>query len=298
MTYSLHKPISDMDWNHALVYHAFLHNGDVPYNYTVTGSYNPQGETDYNTLVVWSDLAAKPDYTTDLLPLFPIALDWMIDNSREPVDTHLLEIYNNFEDELEATNAEVIAHAALIAGKANTSHTHTANDISDATTTGKSVLTGSASSGRSALGLSTVATSGDYNDLSNKPSVNTTRTTSSLSLSLVGTGATGTQIHASKDSTVYVNVSCSTTATIGGASTSLIALKICSTNNATEGSWTTVATFENDQTVSLAVLLQSVQVTKGQFVADVPTSWYVKLVNSGTGTHSETFISGQKTIYG
>lgn len=26
--------------------------------------------------------------------------------------------------------------------------------------------------------------------------------------------------------------------------------------------------------------------------------WYVKLVNSGTGTHSEAFVSGQKTIYG
>lgn len=128
------------------------------------------------------------------------------------------------------------------------------------------------------------------------PSV--TRTTSALSLSLVGSGATGTQIHATKDSTVSTTVSTSTTSTIGGPSTSLVSLKICSTNNATEGSWTTVATFESDQTITLAVALQSIQIVKGQLCADVPGGWYVKLVNSGTGTHSEAFVSGQQTIYG
>lgn len=124
------------------------------------------------------------------------------------------------------------------------------------------------------------------------------RTTSTDTQSLAGTGATGAQIHATKDSTVRYNVSTSTTSTIGGPSTSIISLKICATNNATEGSWTTVATLENDQTITLAIALSSIQVMKGQLIADVPASWYVKLVNSGTGTHSESFISGQKTVYG
>lgn len=124
------------------------------------------------------------------------------------------------------------------------------------------------------------------------------RTTSTLSLSLVGTGATGTQISATKDSSVKLNVSTSTTSTIGGPSTSAVALKICSTNNATEGSWTTVATVENDQTITLAIALNSIQVVKGQLSTDVPAGWYAKLVNSGSGTHSESFVSGQKTIYG
>lgn len=123
------------------------------------------------------------------------------------------------------------------------------------------------------------------------------RNTSALSLSLVGSGATGTQISSTKDSTVRLNVSTSTTSTIGGPSTSLVALKICSTNNATEGSWTTVATLENDQTITLAIVLNSIQVMKGQLDSDVPAGWYVKLVNSGTGTHTETFLSGQQTIY-
>lgn len=137
----------------------------------------------------------------------------------------------------------------------------------------------------------------DY--IKNKPTIpSVVRTTSTDTISLVGTGATGTQVDAAKDSTVRYNVSTSTTTTIGGPGTSLVSLKICATNNATEGSWTTVATLENDQTITLAVALNSLQTVKGQLCADVPAGWYRKLVNSGTGTHAETFVSGQKTIYG
>lgn len=147
--------------------------------------------------------------------------------------------------------------------------------------------------------LATVAITGAYSDLTGQPTIpSTTRTTSTLSLSLVGTGATGTQISSTKDSTVRCSVSTSTTSTIGGPSTSLVTLKTCATNNATEGSWTSVAIFESDQTITLAIALQSIQVVKGQLCADVPAGWYCKLVNSGTGTHSESVISSQQTIYG
>lgn len=173
--------------------------------------------------------------------------------------------------------------------------------------------------------LATVATSGSYTDLINQPSIpaaqiqadwneattsaldfiknkptipSTIRTTSTLSLALVGTGATGTQISNTKDSTVRCTFSTSTTSTIGGPATSVVALKICATNSATEGNWTTVGTIESDQTITLAVVLQSIQVVKGQICADLPTSWFVKAVNSGTGTHTEASISGQQTIYG
>lgn len=145
-----------------------------------------------------------------------------------------------------------------------------------------------------------VANTGSYTDLSNKPTIPgvPTRTTSALALSLVGTGATGTQISATNDSNVKCTVSTSTTSTIGGPATSVVALKICATNNATEGSWTTVGTIESDQTITLAVVLQSIQVVKGQICTDLPAGWYVKLVNSGTGTHTETFLTGQQTTYG
>lgn len=147
--------------------------------------------------------------------------------------------------------------------------------------------------------LATVATSGSYSDLSGTPAIpNVTRTTSASTLSLVATGATGTQISATKDSTVRYTVSTSTTSTIGGPATSVVTLKICATNSATEGDWTSIGIIESDQTITLAITLQSIQVVKGQITADVPAGWYVKLVNTGTGTHSESFVSGQKTIYG
>lgn len=143
------------------------------------------------------------------------------------------------------------------------------------------------------------AISNNYNDLNNLPAIpSTNMAISVLTLALVGSGATGTQISSTKNSAVKYTVSTSTTSTIGGPATSVVALKICSTNNATEGSWTTVGTIESDQTITLAIVLNSLQVVKGQLCADVPAGWYVKLVNTGTGTHSEAFVSGQQTIYG
>lgn len=121
---------------------------------------------------------------------------------------------------------------------------------------------------------------------------------SALSLSLVGTGATGTQISSTKASQVKVNISTSTTSTIGGASTSIVAIKTCATNSATESDWATQDVIDNEQTITLALALQSLQVIKGELVADLPAGYFVKLVSSGSGTHAEAFISGQKTIYG
>lgn len=147
--------------------------------------------------------------------------------------------------------------------------------------------------------VAAVTNSDSYDDLLNLPVIpSVLRTTSALTLALVGSGATGTQISGTKDSSIYCSISTSTTSTIGGASTSLVSLKICSTNSGTEGNWTIAGTLENDQTISLAIALQSLQVIKGQLYVDVPAGYYVKLVNSGTGTHSEAFISAQQTIYG
>lgn len=171
--------------------------------------------------------------------------------------------------------------------------------------------------------LATVATTGAYSDLTGKPSIPaaqvnsdwnavsglaqilnkptipvTTRATSPLTLSLVGTGATGTQISSTKDSSVCVTVSTSTTSTIGGPSTSVVMMKTFSSNSATEGNWVLQGQSENDQTITLAVVLQSAQVVKGQICADVPAGYYVKIENSGTGTHTEVFVIGFQTIYG
>lgn len=132
-------------------------------------------------------------------------------------------------------------------------------------------------------------------DVTSPPAV---RTTSSLGLSIVGTGATGTQISSTKDSSVKLNVSTSATASIAGAAISTVTLKKCATNSATEGNWTTAGILETSQSYSLAVAIQGVTGSKGQLVSDIPSGWYVKLVSSGSGTHAETSISGEQTIYG
>lgn len=140
---------------------------------------------------------------------------------------------------------------------------------------------------------------GNYSSLQGAPAIpSTTRTVSTDTIALTGSGATGAIVHATKDSTVRYNVSTSTTSSIGGPSTSAVDLKICATNDPTEANWTTVATLENDQTITLAIVLNSIQVFKGQLIADVPAGWFRKLVASGSGTHAEVFVRGQKTIYG
>lgn len=135
--------------------------------------------------------------------------------------------------------------------------------------------------------------------IKNKPTIgSTTRTTSTLSGSLVGTGATGTQISSTKDSTVRATVSLSTNATIAGSATSLVILKTCATNSATESDWIEQGRAESDNTVGLAITVSSAIIQKQQICADVPSGFYFKLENSGTGTHAESYVSGQKTIYG
>lgn len=119
-----------------------------------------------------------------------------------------------------------------------------------------------------------------------------------LTLSLVGSGATGTQISSTKRSSVRTTVSTSATANIAGSASSTVSLKICSTNNSTEANWTTVGTANTNAAYSLAIAIQGVNGAQSQICADVPAGWYCKLVNTGTGTHSEGFIAGQQTIYG
>lgn len=160
-------------------------------------------------------------------------------------------------------------------------------------------------SGNVTLSIPAAQVNSDWNASSgvaqilNKPTIpSVTRTTSPLTLALVGTGATGTQISSTKDSSVCISASTSTTSTIGGPATSIVAIKTSPTNSATEGNWVLGGQIESDQTITLAVALQSIQVVKGQACVDVPGGYFVKIENSGSGTHTETFVIGFQTIYG
>lgn len=149
-------------------------------------------------------------------------------------------------------------------------------------------------------GLSTVATSGSYNDLTNKPTIPTgTRTTSALTTSIVGTGATGAQVSSTKDASVKATFSTSVTVTLGGSPISRVIAKICSVNSSTEANWVEAGRSGTAQPTTLTITVGGVYTQEGQITFDVPAGYYYKFVNTGsTGTHTEAFVSGQQTIYG
>lgn len=144
--------------------------------------------------------------------------------------------------------------------------------------------------------LATVATTGSYTDLSNKPS--TTYTPSALSLSLVGSGATGTQVSSTKNSFISSTCSTSVTVSLGGSPVSRVIMKICATNSSTEGDWLEVGRTSTSQPTTLTITVGGVYTQEGQITTILPAGWYVKLVNSGSGTHTEAVVSGTKNIYG
>lgn len=130
------------------------------------------------------------------------------------------------------------------------------------------------------------------------PNISGSRSESVASRSIVsGTGATGFQPSATRDSLVYYSVSVSTTATIGGSSAGDVALEIAPTNSATAGDWIEKSRTGNSQTITLALVLQSVQVVKGQVSCFVPAGYYVKLRSiTGAGSPTYTYISGQEVL--
>lgn len=120
---------------------------------------------------------------------------------------------------------------------------------------------------------------------------------STLSLSLqTSTGAVGTQVSTTRNAYVMLNGIVSTTANIGGASSGDIILEVAPTNSATAGDWTEWGRIGNSQTITLALALNSVQVTKGMAVAFVPAGYYVKARTAGSGTVSYTLTNAKQIL--
>lgn len=126
------------------------------------------------------------------------------------------------------------------------------------------------------------------------------KTTSADARSLTtSTGAAGFQVSSAKPVDVKYTVSVSATSSIGASATSAVVLEMCATNSSTPSDWVEVDRVETDQTVTLAIALQSVQkVVASVSKNNVPAGYYLKLRNIGTGTHSEAFVEGEATIYG
>lgn len=113
----------------------------------------------------------------------------------------------------------------------------------------------------------------------------------------VAAAANGYQINATRDAQVSYSCAVTTTATIGGASSGQVVLEICPTNSASAAAWITVGTIGNGQTITLAVALQSAQVTTESFSTLVPAGYYARLRTvSVSGAPTFSYVAGQEVL--
>lgn len=117
-----------------------------------------------------------------------------------------------------------------------------------------------------------------------------------VSLVTTAAAANGVQVSATRDAEISYTVTTSSTATIGGASTATVVLEICATNSAVAADWTEVSKFSNGQTITLAVVLQSVQVVSSSLRGTLPAGWYRRLRQTLTGTASASVTTGQEVL--
>lgn len=121
--------------------------------------------------------------------------------------------------------------------------------------------------------------------------------TNNASRSFVTTAAAanGFQLSSTRDSVVSYAIQVSTTATIGGGAAGYVVLEIAATNSTTAGDWKEIARVSNSQTISLALALQSVQISGGSMMGMVPAGYYARLRTvTSSGTVSFTYNSGQE----
>lgn len=170
---------------------------------------------------------------------------------------------------------------------------------SDLSVSGSPVTTsGSITANLSTTGVSADTYSGVTVDTKGRVTAGTKRSfTNNASRSLTtSTGASGFQVSSTRDSAVNYNVTSSTTATIGGASSITVVLEIAPTNSSTAGDWVEISRFSNGQTITLAVILQSVQTSAGNLGGVIPAGYYAKLRTITSGTASASYNTGQEVL--
>lgn len=152
--------------------------------------------------------------------------------------------------------------------------------------------------GIKALGtLATVARTGSYTDLTNKPTI-----PAAISLnnapgrSLVSsTSATGFQVSASRVADVRYEGTFSTTSTIGGPASITVFLETADTNSTTPSDWTVVARQQNSNTITLAVALNQVDIEPWCLHRYIPAGKYVRIRKGpATGTADATIQAEQQ----
>lgn len=168
---------------------------------------------------------------------------------------------------------------------------------SDLTVTG-SPVTGS---GSITLALPNTGTAGTYSLVTTDAKG---RVTSGTNMSIndaparslvTSTNATGFQISATRNARVCYEGTVSTTSTIGGPASATVFLETAATNSTTPGDWTVKARQTYSNNITLAVVLNQVQLNNWSMCRDIPAGLYVR-VRSGsiTGTASVSINSEQQ----
>lgn len=139
--------------------------------------------------------------------------------------------------------------------------------------------------------LATVATSGDYNDLINKPS-GTVRSQSAATRTL----NTVFQVSSTRDAFVQYAVQCTVTASIGEGQDGDVFLDIASDSGFTENVQS-VDVAPCSQTYTLAIALQGVQKGPANVRGYIPAGYYARIrtVNN-TGSPAFAYRLGQEVL--
>lgn len=137
--------------------------------------------------------------------------------------------------------------------------------------------------------LATVATTGNYGDLTNTPAApSQSGATRSLN--------SGFQVSTTRSALAHYSVGITTTASIAGAQAGSVTLEIASDAGFTTNVQT-LAVVSNSQSYTLAVAIQGVQAITSELVGFVPAGYYVRMRTTNvTGTPSFAFTAGQEVL--
>lgn len=110
------------------------------------------------------------------------------------------------------------------------------------------------------------------------------------------TSSTGFQVSATQNAQVCYEGTMSTTSTIGGPSSANVFMETADTNSTTPGDWTIVAQQNASNTITLAVVLQQVDVEPWSMCRVIPAGKFVRVRSSGAGTFSAAINAQQQEV--
>lgn len=172
--------------------------------------------------------------------------------------------------------------AALSVASSQVTGTKTSSYISDFTT---------AARGAFSAGTGISITSGIIASTAPALSINNSPGRSLVS----ATNATGFQISSTRIADVCYEGTFQTTSTIGGPSAITVFLETADTNSTTPGDWTTIAKQTNSNTITLAVVLQQVDIEPWSLCRKVAAAKYVRIrYGSVTGAATATINTEQQ----